>query len=201
MTSSVTIAETTASSGLTRATRFWILAVAALAAGCSILDMEKPPFYWPTLKILADAASTPRFRDGPGRDIIDVAYKGEIRDILAAGCKRDFNKDSRESLLTVNFSLVIGAVVGPAANGRKTTFDYFVSITDESFNILQKEFFRFPVEFPGNRTRLIAEDEKVTLDIPLKAGQDGKGLEIFIGFQLSQEQLEYNRRHRVGTGQ
>jgi hypothetical protein len=103
-------------------------------------------------------------------------------------------------LLTANFSLVIGAGIGPAADDRKTVFDYFVSVTDESLNILQKEFFRFPVEFPGNRTRITVEDEKVALDIPLKAGQDGSHFEIFIGFQLSQEQLEYNRRRRVGKG-
>ncbi len=195
MTCSATTAETAASSGPSPP-RFWILAVAALATGCTPLMLEERPC--PTINILSDAASVTRFRDGPGRDIIDVAYEGEIRDILAAKCEHDIDKDSGEGLLTVKFSLVIGAGLGPAADDRKPAFDYFVSITDGSFNILQKEPFRFPVEFPGNRTRVTAEDEKVTLDIPLKAGQDGRDFEIFIGFQLSQEQLEYNRRRRAG---
>ena len=196
MTCSATTAETAASSGPSPP-RFWILAVAVLVAGCPILELEKSPFYCPTINILADAASVTRFRDGPGRDIIDIAHEGEIRDILAAKCKHDIDKDSGEGLLTVKFSLVIEAELGPAADDRKPAFGYFVSITDGSFNILQKELFRFPVEFSGNRTRVTAEDEKVTLDIPLKAGQDGRDFEIFIGFQLSQEQVEYNRRRRA----
>jgi hypothetical protein len=197
VTSFATSSETSASPGLSLP-RFWILTVAILVTGCSFLEFENRPFYCPTINILADAASTTLFRDGQGRDIIDVTHKGEIRDILATECGYDFDKDIGGGLLTVNFSLMIGAEIGPAADSRKMAFDYFVSITDEQLKILQKEFFRFPVEFSGNRTHVLAEDEKITLDIPLTAEQDGRQFKIFIGFQLSQEQLEYNRRHRVG---
>ena len=147
MTCSATTAETAASSGPSPP-RFWILAVAALVAGCPVLELDKPPFYCPTINILADAASVTRFRDGPGRDIIDVAHEGEIRDILAAKCEHDIDKDSGEGLLTVKFSLVIKPIlVPPPMTVNRRSAISSASPTGRSTSC-KRNFSAFPSSFP-----------------------------------------------------
>ena len=46
----------------------------------------------------------------------------------------------------------------------------------------------------GNRTRLVYEDQPVVLSIPLKAGAIGPDFLVYVGFQLSPEELQYNRQ-------
>jgi len=69
---------------------------------------------------------------------------------------------------------------------------YFIAIADRNENILARETFESEVEFEGNRNR-IAYVEELKQKIPLKAGKLGDDFKIFIGFQLNDEQLKYNR--------
>jgi hypothetical protein len=54
------------------------------------------------------------------------------------------------------------------------------------------------VEFPGNLTRVALRDDDppVTVDIPLPAGRAATDYQILVGFQLSPDELEYNRRRQ-----
>ncbi len=174
-----------------RAAAILVLAVAA----CTVFQEEEPPPPCPRISILADAATITKFRPGPGSDLIDVLYEGVVTKVTGRCAYASDGKRANRTL-SVEVALVIGAARGPANRDGQAAFDYFVGITDSSRTVLNKEGFGLQVAFPGNRNRLVVADDPVTLEIPVKAGQSGQDFEIFVGVQLSREELEFNRRAR-----
>jgi hypothetical protein len=183
-----------------------VLAAGLVLAGCgvydsmheSLLGKDVPPVC-PRVSVLPEAASLTKFLPGLGRDIIDIVYQGEIRDILIS-CENDIDDDTNTGTVAVKLLLQIGAERGAADRDRRADFTYFVAITGGEMSVLNKRTFDGAVEFPGNVSRLTWTDDKpVTLNIPLKAGQSGSDFEIFVGFQLSREEMEFNSRRRART--
>jgi hypothetical protein len=156
---------------------------------------EEPPPPCPRISILGAAATLSKFRPGPGRDLIDVLYEGVLTNVTGSCAYADGGKRANRTL-SMEVALVVTAARGPANRDGRATFPYFVGITDSSRNVLNKQRFSVTVTFPGNRNRLVITDNPVTLEIPVKAGQGGQDFQIFVGFQLSREELEYNRRAR-----
>ncbi len=161
-------------------------------SGCSILDYNTPILPCPETKVLGDASSFTRFRDGPGRDLSDITFEGRIARTIAS-CEYSIAKDSGEGTLSVTMSVVFEALKGPAAKKKKLSFGYFAAVTDRSKKILSRDSFKINLTFPANVTRLEREDEKIILDIPLGPKDDGSEFTVFTGFQLSNEELKFNR--------
>ncbi len=170
-----------------------ILALAVSA--CTMFREEEPPPPSPRISILGDAATLTRFRPGPGRDLTDVLYEGVVTGVTGS-CAYANDGKRANGALSMKIALVIKAARGPANRDGRAAFPYFVGITDSSRNVLNKQRFSVTVVFPGNRARLVVTDNPVALEIPVKAGQSAQDFEIFVGFQLSLEELEYNRRAR-----
>lgn len=173
-----------------------VVALALLASGCGLFGDQPPPPPCPRISVPPDAQSITRFVEGPGRDLIDVAYDGRIVDILGS-CEHEIDDVTNAGVLSVEINLVIETSRGPANSDRRAALDYFVALADSSRNLLNVRVFPVTVEFPGNRNRLIWRDdpdEPVILRIPLKAGQSGVDFEIFVGLQLTREELDYNYR-------
>jgi hypothetical protein len=145
--------------------------------------------------ILGDAEQITQFRDGPGRDILDVSYSGRLNRVLAE-CDYDMNKD-RTGVMAVRVLVAVDAERGPANVDRFAPYRYFVSLVDSQREPVAKGVFDLPARFPGNVTRLILTDDTVEMKVPIAAGQSGKNFTILIGFQLTEEQLEFNRRARI----
>ena len=160
-----------------------------------MFQKEEPPPPCPRVSILGDAATLTKFRPGPGRDLTDVLYEGVVTGVTGRCAYANDGKRANRAL-SIKVALVIEAARGPANRDGRAAFPYFVGITDSSRNVLNKERFNVRVVFPGNRTRLVITDDPVNLEIPVKAGQSGRDFTIFVGFQLSREDLEYNRRAR-----
>ncbi|OHC76101.1 MAG: hypothetical protein A3G18_05625 [Rhodospirillales bacterium RIFCSPLOWO2_12_FULL_58_28] len=177
-----------------------------LLAGCDTVSemVASPPPQppCPPSSVLDDAATVTRFREGPGRDFIDIVAEGKISG-YGGGCHYDFDMKTGEALLTVEVAVEFEAQRGSADKDRKAMFDYFISVADPEQNILSKGLFNVVIDFPENRTRRNFTDNNppVVLEIKLKPEQAGKDFHIFIGFQLSESELEFNRRQReIGSG-
>lgn len=138
--------------------------------------------------IPADAASITRFSDGPGRDLTDVVAEGEIVNILVQ-CKYDRRG------VTVDLQVAVAANRGPADRSRVAEFDYFVALVDPQQNILVKEPFRVRFEFRDNRTRL-GTIEEIEPRLPLADVMKGPEYRILVGFQLTPDELVWNRSQR-----
>ena len=93
--------------------------------------------------------------------------------------------------LTVQLRLEIVVRRGPANQDRRADLAYFVALTDDRGGIRDKWIFPAEAAF-GARARLRLSEE-LELEIPLNRGSAPTGHRIYVGFQLSQEQLRYNR--------
>lgn len=161
--------------------------VAALAACASLNPFSKPdPRPCPNVALLRAASQLTQYRDGPGRDILDVRYSVDIADI-STGCR--YSRD--ELTVTVNVDLIF--TKGPAHQGGEMRAPYFVAVTKGGEDILAKKIFDSTIEFPENRRRAGVREE-VDQFIRLLPDETGADYEIIVGLQVSEEQLERNRR-------
>lgn len=174
-----------------------ILAGLALAA-CGTYDKvmgrnDPPPPPCPQVSVVQEALSLTRFRPGPGRDLTDVLFEAKLDD-FQGGCEFEYNRKTRHGVQTVDLNLLFEAARGPADTGREARFEYFVTLVNEQKQVVTKQVYPIKVTFPGNLTRARVTTEPVFLHIPVKGKWTGKEFEAFIGLQLSQAELDHNRR-------
>lgn len=173
--------------------RVLIAAAVPLAlAGCSLVTGKKEPPPCPDVNILADTAKFTRFRPGPGRDITDVTLQGEITGYNGS-CKYD--KDDKKLTVTLQVSMTFTR--GPAAAGTDAHVDYFVAVPaffpkPEAKQVLGVQFAFAP---PADHVRITDNEVQVVLPVADFA-KDLPNRDIYVGFQLSPDELDYNRRDK-----
>lgn len=166
-----------------------LLAVLVLAA-CQ-RGPERPPPECPEIAIVQDLAELTLFVPGPGRDLTDVTLEARIVE-FGGFCNTDFDEDEGTGEVEVDLEVLFQATRGPASTDRTAKVTYFIAIADRNENILARETFDSELEFEGNRNR-VAYVEGLTQTIPLREGRRGEDFKVFIGFQLNDQQLQYNR--------
>jgi hypothetical protein len=167
--------------------RFGILAlILALAALPLLSACNSAPPICPSVLVVGDARQVTKYRSGPGRDITDVAYEA----VIGAG---GLECTVRRNEIVVDLRVEIGAQRGPAAPGAAGDFGYFVAIADADRNILARQEFTARVEFPPSISRS-GVFEELRQRIPIKAGERGDDFTVFVGFTLTEEEIERNRR-------
>lgn len=159
---------------------------AALLGGCSGMG-ETTAISCPKVLILADAERFTQFAAGGGRDITDIVAEGEIAGFGGA-CEK--TKTGVDVTLALGFTLERGAA---NADGV-ARFSYFVAVPAFYPEPAAKAVLPVAVAFPDNVAAIRHIDEEVTLSLPLAAGEGGAKYEIFVGFQLDDAQLRFNRQ-------
>ncbi|MBT4740743.1 MAG: hypothetical protein HN793_04385 [Rhodospirillaceae bacterium] len=163
------------------------LIVASLAfatlSGCALEPV--PPC--PEIRIDSNTASLTMFKPGDGRDLSDIAYQAEIVSFEGT-CK--FDDGGVEALMDVDM-IVSG---GPAVTPGSVEFYYFVAIPRFFPDPVGKTIFSRKHKIPtgGARQERITESN-VRIFLPLEDRLTAAGYDIYIGFQLTDEQLRYNR--------
>lgn len=172
------------------------IAIAGALAALTGCGSDPPPPPCPRVLIVDDAAQLTAFAAGPGRDFVDVDHDAEIAD-LKSGCRYEKGDAGEKALIAV--APVIVATRGPANTDRAATVTYFVSVVDASDAILNKQLFEVPVRFEGNQRRITWIDDTPPVIITLPVDSPAAAAttyEVLVGFQLSPDQLDYNRRRR-----
>ena len=81
---------------------------------------------------------------------------------------------------------------------RKGQVTYFVAVIDRRQTILNKRDFVIDLTFPPAQSRLeITEQLEEFIPLPKDASGDDYG--IVIGFELTPDELQYNREHAPRT--
>lgn len=167
--------------------------VASLAlAGCGTrlarqLDNTPNAGACPVGGSVYDAARYVKFADGTAGNYTDIAYTGEITDVRLY-C-RYFKDQPLEAEIEIDFAFG----KGPRATASEHDYPYFVAVTRRNGKVLAKEYFNAQGEF--RRGNVAAKTELVNkITIP-RADESisGVNFEIVVGFELSPEQLEFNR--------
>lgn len=166
------------------------LTLAAVVAGCG---GNKPEPACPRAVIPQDAATITRFRDGPGRDLTDVLVTGNIQNILVDQCKYD-----KSAVDVNNFQIAITADRGPADRSKTADFEYWIAIVDPDKKILTRQVFKQHFDFPDNLNHVgTVAGTDLALHIPLKDIMKAPDYQIIVGFQLTPQELEWNRSQRA----
>lgn len=178
--------------------RIVVLPLLAALSGCAGSDdtASRP---CPDITVLGDAATMTRFAPGAGQDLTDVAFEARITDVLSR-CEYSGDREDRDLAVLVALTPVVTASRGPANTGESATLDYFVSVVDQDKTVLNKQQFSMTIAFPENRSRVVVRDEDplVTVQIPLQTEGSAGAYRLYVGLQLSEAELEYNRR-RTGA--
>lgn len=164
------------------------LGLGLFAAACS--TDEGPRFACPQAVLVGDAAQLTRFQ-GSGRDLTDVDFEAAIQP-PAIAC----TFDDDEFAVVGELQLRILASRGPADDDRTARFEYFVAVaTAVGRRVIAREEFGLSVPFEGNRTRVVVLEE-LSPRIPIRPDETGAEYRVYVGFKLTPEELDYNRRTR-----
>jgi hypothetical protein len=162
-------------------------------AGCSSTATDSSLPACPPVFVLKDADTVTRFGGG-GHDLVDVVNSGEITG-YDVSCEYNLDKKTKAGKAAITLGLHMTATRGPADRTRQADYQYFVAVTDPDRNVLNKRVFDFAAVFTGNLTTTTIADDPVSMTIPIPAGKTGQDFAIFIGFQLTPDEVAYNRRN------
>ena len=80
---------------------------------------------------------------------------------------------------------------------KDATFPYFVALIDPNEHVLTEEGYQLPFQFlPGESYRRVPA-EKITVHLPVKNQASGGAYTVIVGFQLTPDQLAFNRAARA----
>ena len=168
-----------------------LLLGAGLLGGCGwlgLVETTNPRSICPQGLILADAGEMTIFRDAVGRDLTDVVAQARIADVVVE-CKPE------RRAVNVDLQVAIAAERGPANRTGKQSIDYFVAIVDPQGKVITRQAFKMDFEWPENRVRVGRVDE-LTPRIPVSEPERAPEYRIWVGLQLTEDQLAWNRRNK-----
>jgi len=136
--------------------------------------------------------------NGEAQVFSNVAYTGEVVDVRLF-C-RYAGTDPVRAELEIDFAFG----QGPAASDDQNDYGYWVAVTRRSGKVLHKERFTVRAEF--DEGPITSQTEALSQIIIPRADESvsAANFEILIGFDLTEDQLTYNkegRRFRLNAGQ
>jgi hypothetical protein len=137
-----------------------------------------------------DASTLTRFQPGRGRDATDTIVQASMSDINVACAAR---RDRVDVDIVFEVRVAEGPALSRTAPDRKVALEYFVAIIDPQRQILTRRTFNADFQFSGNRTKLQSREE-LSQRIPLSAAGTGGGYQIAVGFVMTPDEVEFNRR-------
>jgi len=133
----------------------------------------------PSISILADAARLALVQSGK------VDLKAEIvtpeLDCSVAG-----------STARSNMSFMVKSAIAPEASVGARTVPYFVAVISNG-QVIEKKIFELNLPFAGSDRQVFVKETIARIDIPIASGKQAEDYSVTIGFQLTEEQVAYNR--------
>lgn len=171
---------------------FVTLLAAAMLVGCQskiaeTFDTRQNAGPCPPMGAIYDVARYVKFADGSDETYPNIAYTAEINDV------RMFCRYSDDDPLVAQLEVDFAFGKGEAAKSDTHAYPYFVAVTRRNGKVLAKEYFSVEADFKGRK--LAGKTESFSrIEIPrLDESIAGSNFEIVVGFDLTPEQLEFNR--------
>ena len=151
----------------------------------------------PFVKALYDASRYVEFKDNREASS-NVGFTGEIQGI-SSGCQY---KDDQPIQVTMDILFELGR--GPQATDNAKTYHYWIAVTDRNREVITRQDFELPVNFPAGKDRVYVTDAVNNITIPRgTATTSGANFEVLVGFEVTPKMAEFNRlgkRFRVNAG-
>jgi hypothetical protein len=155
----------------------------------------------PLMGVLNDSARVVKFAnpmpDPTKATYAQIAWTAEMRGV------RGLCRYVGEDPITMNLEIDMAFGRGPAAPSGTHTYRYWVAVTQINRVPIAKQYFDVPVNFGGN-PRMAGTETIAEITIPrARANTSGANFEVLVGFDLTPEQLNFNRsgvRFRMDVG-
>lgn len=178
------------------------LAALVLLSGCESVkrswnDMEWPSFGSKSKAAAPQAANCPEVGTMP-----DLGRLTQIRDnqVLSETVLESVKPSCTDGTNQTTVRLAIGfkGKLGPAGVKEATTeatysLPYLVAVVNPKGDIISKDVFAINMVYKAGQTD-IAFNDLLEQIIPLQTGEKPSDYKILVGFQLDDQQLEYNRK-------
>lgn len=159
------------------------LALLPPLGGCA-LGKNEFPAVCPQASLLPQAADLTRYRPGAtGHDLTDVALQARIYKVDGK-CE----PGPKTSLLDATVTVTVEVTRGPGLQGRVVDIPYFVAVAHGD-QILDKHVYSHRVTFPPNLDRVWLVGDPVDMRIPITPQVSGAAYTVWVGFQLSPQDL------------
>ena len=172
------------------------LCLAACSSVGSTIDSRQNAGPCPTVGALYDAGRIVKL-DGAGEAYGNITYTGEIVGV------RLFCRYAEDEPLLAEVEIGFAFGQGPQATSEQHTYEYFVAVTRRNRAVLNREIFTIEADFKDGPVDAGA-DVISRIVIPRKDDTiSGGNFEILVGFELTEEQLQFNRdgkRFRLDAG-
>ncbi len=133
----------------------------------------------PSISILADATRVTVLQSGK------IDLKAEIR-TPELGCT------VAGATAKAQLSFWVKSAIAPEAAVAARTIPYFVAIIANG-KVIAKAIFDLKLAFTTAERKLLVKEQIARIDIPLAQGKAAEDYSVTIGFQLTEEQANYNR--------
>jgi hypothetical protein len=181
-----------------RLPRLSLLLLLLPLAGCETLGLTTPmPDFsmdtgpvCPATAVLSDAVTVTKLKPGAtsGQAIpANVAFTAEM-----SQAKLDCNYNREKNTLNVDINFAVKATRGPAATGADPQLDFFVAIIDADNNVISKQVYHEKPEMEGRMSNVYTQNV-TNFRVPLAMDKRPYDYEILTGFQLTPDELAYNR--------
>jgi hypothetical protein len=183
-----------------------IISLALPLAGCETLGLSTPapdptlvdmgPIC-PATAVLSDAVTVTKLKPGtpPGQpNPANIAFTAEM-----SQAKLDCNYNRDQNRLSVDINFAVKAARGPAAAGPDPQLDFFVAVVDVDNNIISKNVYHGLPDLNGKASFVYTQNVS-NFPVPLAMDKRPYDYEILTGFQLTPDELAYNRAPRALSG-
>ncbi len=152
----------------------------------------------PLMGVLYDTARVVKFSQPNNQRYANIEFTGEMQGVR--GLCRYVDSDP----IAMNMEIEMAFGRGPAATSDRQTYRYWVAVTRRGRAPIEKVYFDVDVRFPRGEA-VVTHRERIDQIVIPRATPDtsGENFEILVGFELTPEQLQFNRdgrRFRIDAG-
>jgi hypothetical protein len=152
----------------------------------------------PLMGVLYDNARIVDFAAPSNERYANIEFTGEMQGVR--GLCRYVDDDP----ITMGIEIDMAFGRGPASTSDRQTYRYWVAVTRRGRAPIEKAYFDVDVRFPRGEAVVTRTEQIERIVIP-RANEEisGENFEILVGFELTPEQLQFNRdgkRFRIDAG-
>jgi hypothetical protein len=145
----------------------------------------------PLMGVLYDNSRLVQFADASNRRYANIAFTGEMQGVRGL-CRY---VDADPITMSIEVDMAFGR--GPAATAERQTYRYWVAVTRRGRAPIEKAYFDVDVRFDRGEAVVTRTETIDRIVIPRATPEtSGENFEILVGFELTPEQLQFNRDGR-----
>ena len=153
----------------------------------------------PLMGVLYESSRLVKFAAPDNQRYANIEYTGEMQGV------RGLCRYIQDDPITMSIDIDMAFGRGPAATSDRQTYRYWVAVARRGRVPIEKAYFDVDVRWGRDEAVVTRTEHIAQIVIPrANAEVSGENFEILVGFELTPEQLQFNRegrRFRIDAGE